>query len=482
MISKPGLAPVHAEGPPRRRTAEGAAVGGGRPEDRWFRWRSVLLAAGAVCSVVVVVALWVSHQGVSLLARGVLGSDDLGRLTGLVASDLLLLQVLLMARIPWVERTWGHDVLVRWHRALGFTSFLGMSAHVVLIVAEYAHHDGLSVLDQLVEFTANRRGLPLAMVGTLLLVGVVGLSVRAARRRLRYEAWHLLHLYAYLGIGLALPHQLWAGADFLASSLARIYWWTLYLAALGAVLVFRIGLPTWRSAYHRPRVAEVREEAPGVVSVRMTGHRLDRLPARAGQFFHWRFLDGPGWSRAHPYSLSAAPARNELRITVRGVGDGSRRMARLEPGTRVLIEGPFGTLTAQRRRRPRVLFIAAGVGITPIRALLEELPFAPGEATLLYRVPRSEDAVLAGEIGELVARRAVRFHYLVGPRRKAASWLPADASPRLSDAEHLERLVPGVADHDVYVCGPSAWMAAVRRSARHAGVPAARLHAEDFAW
>ncbi|MDT5031351.1 MAG: hypothetical protein QOC94_1522 [Actinoplanes sp.] len=136
-------------------------------------------------------------------------------------------------------------------------------------------------------------GMLLATAGTALLTAVVVLSVRAARRRQRYETGHLLHLYAYLG-GLALPHQLWTGADFTVSAPARVYWWSLYGSALAAVLAFRVGLPVWRSAYHRFRVAQVGTEAPGVVSVYIRGHRLDRLPVSAGQFFLWRFLDGPG--------------------------------------------------------------------------------------------------------------------------------------------------------------------------------------------
>ena len=85
----------------------------------------------------------------------------------------------------------------------------------------------------------------LALAGTLCLVMVVVTSVRAARRRLRYESWHLLHLYAYLGVGLALPHQLWTGQEFLASPAATVYWWTLWGAAAGAVLVCRVGLPLY---------------------------------------------------------------------------------------------------------------------------------------------------------------------------------------------------------------------------------------------
>jgi ferredoxin-NADP reductase len=167
---------------------------------------------------------------------------------------------------------------------------------------------------------------------------------------------------------------------------------------------------------------------------------------------------------------------------VQAVGDGSNRVSRLKPGTRVLIEGPYGALTADRRRNRRVLLIAAGVGITPMRALLEELPYHHGEATLLYRVTKPDGAVFTDELADLTASRGVRVHYLAGPRRRAASWLPAGSGTELTDAEHLKRLVPDVADRDVWLCGPSPWMAAVRAAAREAGVPAEHLHSEDFAW
>lgn len=468
-----------------------ATVAAGPPPDspgtpRLVRWpRQVggdLLGTLAIASVAAVVTLWISNGGIQDLSLGPIGTDAVGRLTGLLASDLMLLQVLLMARIPWVERAWGHDVLARRHRLFGFLSFWFMIAHIVLITCEYAYHEGISVLDQALELPTSGRGTLVAVVGAVLLVLVVGMSIRAARRRVRYESWHLLHLYAYLGVGLALPHQIWAGTEFNNSVAARVYWWTLYGATLASVLIFRLGLPCWRSWYHRLRVVSVLPEAPGVVSVLVRGHRLDRLPARAGQFLFWRFLDGPGWSRAHPYSLSAAPRSDQLRITVQDVGDGSTRVAQLKPGTRVLIEGPYGTLTAARQTRARVLLLAAGVGITPIRALLEELPYQPGDATLLYRATSQDTMVFADELTELATQRGVQVHYLLGPRRHATSWLPAGSGTEGSDAEHLRRLVPDVAERDVFLCGPSQWMAAVRTAALKAGVPANRLHAEDFTW
>ena len=447
-----------------------------RARRRPFGWADLLGPLG-IGTVVAVVFLWLHNQGLASVYSGTdraIGS--LGLLTGLLSSDLMLLQVFLLARIPLVERAWGHDVLVHRHRLLGLWSFWLMLAHVALYAVERWGRDGWAAV--LAVFITDSWML-FATAGTLLIIGVVVTSIRWARRRLRYESWHLLHLYAYLGIGFAFPHQLADGADF-HGPIALLFWWTLYLTALAAILTFRIGLPAWRSWYHRLRVAGVRTEAPGVVSVVVQGRRLDKLRTRSGQFFTWRFLGGPGWTRGHPYTVSAAPKPDHLRVTIQVVGDGSTRAAQLRPGTRVLVEGPYGTMTAQQRTHPRMLLIAAGVGITPMRALLEDTPYAPGDATLIYRFRRREHAIFINELNAIADRRGVDLFYLPGSRRADDSWQPAgghrDDTPALID------LVPDLADRDIYVCGPPAWNTTVRAALHRAGAHPTQIHSEDFGW
>ncbi|WP_432826932.1 ferredoxin reductase family protein [Dactylosporangium sp. CA-092794] len=450
------------------------------PGTRRVAWRGWgdLFGVAALASNVVVIWLWVSNQGIQKL--DVNAPATLVLPTGLLASNLMLLQVLMVARIPVIERAWGFDVLARRHRIAGFVSFWLMVAHVVLTVIVYATQD--SGWDKLWWVVIRQPGILMAVIGTLLIVVAVALSIRAARRRLRYESWHLIHLYTYAGMGLALPHQILVGPDFRQTAWARVYWWTLYLAAALAVLIFRVALPLWRSWYHRLRVLEVVTEAPGTTSVLVGGRRLNELPLRAGQFCFWRFLDGPGWSRAHPYSVSMAPRADFLRVTIQDVGDGSARAATLQAGTRALIEGPYGRLTADLRTRDRLVFIAAGTGITPIRALLEELPYEPGDATLVYRVSDPDGALFAAELAELAEQRGLTLHVLAGPRRDDDSWLPRSVPADTSDAEYLARLAPGVADSDVYLCGPPRWMTSVHTAALKAGVPRGRLHTEEFTW
>jgi predicted ferric reductase len=422
---------------------------------------------------------WDADGGVADLADWDSGLTSVGRLTGLWSADLLLVQVLLMSRLPPLEHAFGRDRLARIHRLIGLLSFDLMLAHIVTIIAGYASGLWAEVPATIWELITAYGGVLLAVAGTACLIMVVVTSVKAARRRLRYESWHLLHLYAYLGVGLALPHQLWTGQEFLQSPAATVYWWTLWATAAAALVVWRILLPVCRSLRHGLRVISVVRESSDVVSVYLAGRRLDRLPLRAGQFINVRFLDRPGWTRANPFSLSAAPNGQTLRITAKALGEGSARLARLRPGTRVLFEGPYGRLSSRARTRHRVVLAGAGVGITPLRALAEGLDYAPGEAILLQRY--TSEPLFARELGTLAAQRGLQVVPLRGPRRTAASVL-GPAAAITGELRALQRWIPDLADCDVFLCGPTVWTNGLEGLMITAGVPSDRIHTESFGW
>lgn len=443
------------------------------------RVRAACLAAFWLLNSLVIV-LWADGSGLQDLINGGQWMTSLGRLSGLVASVLLLIQVFLMARVPVIEQSWGQDRLTALHRLVGFTSFWLMLVHIVTITIGYAGNDLGALWSTLVDFTLNYPGMLLAVAGTLSLLMVVVTSLRAARRRLRYQTWHLLHLYAYLGAGLALPHQLWTGRDFLSSPLATVFWWTIYAVALGSVILWRLMLPLYRSLRHRITVESVHTDASGATTVTMRGQRLHLLAVRSGQFFQFRFLDGPGWSRAHPFSLSASPRSGLLRISAAPVGPGSRRLRELSPGTKVLIEGPYGMLHDGVRSRRKVLLMAAGIGIAPLRALLEDIAAQPDDVTVIHRVSSTDRAALHTEVAELTRAREARYVLIAGPRdRRIETWLPASDHP-VDPAQGLLEIVPDLGDHDVYLCGSGPWMELAQRALLDAGLPRRQLHREDF--
>ena len=443
-------------------------------------WWADVASAVTWLSVVAVVALWVSNAGLQELGFSATGVTAVGRLAALLSGDLLLILVLLMARIPFVERAYGQDGLAQRHRTLGFLSFNLLLAHLVLTISGYAVSDRKSFLSQTWSLISTYPGIPLAAVAFVVIVLVVVTSIRFAKKHLRYETWHLVHVYAYLSVALVLPHEIATGTEFLSTYGARIYWLTLYATVLAATLLYRVALPMWRTWRHRLVVSQVVQEAPDVVSIHLKGRALQRMPLAAGQFMNFRFLDGPDWLQAHPYSLSAAPRTDRLRITVKGLGDSFDRMSQLRPGIRVLMEGPYGRLTSAVRTRRRITLIAAGIGITPMRALLEEFDYDPNEATLIYRANTPTDLVFRSELDELARVRGARVYYLIGERiPDRESWLPI-AAARWSDAAALERLVPDIALQDVFICGGEAWMEAARLAASEAGVPDSQIHIERF--
>ncbi|MBM9503287.1 ferredoxin reductase family protein [Actinacidiphila acididurans] len=447
---------------PPRQARHAVAAGGSRSPAAVVL---VLAWAGAAAAV----ALW-WHD-----TRAVVGHADwllgAGRIAGLLTGYCCALLVLLMARIPALERGVGSDRVARWHAMAGRYTVCLLIAHIVLILWGYAAQAHAAVLHESWTVIWTYPDMRKGALGGLLLLVVGAVSVRAARRRLRYETWYYLHLLTYLAIFLAFWHQLALGADFVGSTGARAFWYGLYGAAAAAVLWFRVLAPVRLNLRHRLRVHSVVPEAPGVVSVLVRGERLPDLGARAGHFFRWRFL-APGlrWT-ASPYSLSAAPRPDLLRITVKAVGGHSAALARLRPGTRIWAEGPYGALTAARRSREKVLLLAGGVGVTPLRALFESLSARRGDLTLVYRARTAEDLALRGELESIAAARGARLIFALNA--------PDGRRPVLT-AAGLRATLPDIAQHDVYLCGPPGMTRASYEALRAAGVPARRIHHESF--
>jgi len=426
-----------------------------------------LLVAGAGLGGTLAVTL-TSEPASLLSARGGLLTYA-GSLTGMIGTYLALIMVLLVSRIPFVERVAGQDGLLRLHRAIAPWPISLLAAHALFLTLGYAEaaragawHEAGVLLTRYPDVLTASIGLAL-----MCLIGII--SVRAVRRRLRREIWWLIHLWMYLALAISFAHVIVLGPAFVDHPLTQAVWSGAWAATAGLVLCYRAGLPVIRSLRHRLTVTEVSPEGPGVVSVICTGRRLDRLAVSGGQFFFWRFLTKGVWWQAHPYSLSALPQPPYLRLTVKAVGDHSALLGTIRPGTRIAIEGPYGAFTRYAQRRPRALLVAAGIGVTALRALLEDLPRGSAPVVLI-RGRRPEDLVLSKEVRELVRHRRGTIHELVGPREEA-----------VIDEASLPRLVPDLDQRDVYVCGPEGFVASIVDAARNLGIPDEAIHHEAFA-
>jgi predicted ferric reductase len=465
----PGPAPVTAPSRARRSAAPVAPVSPFYAADQ--ATREGLVAAVIALGAVLVVFMW-WHDTSPALVRGT-GPwlTSAGRVTGLVGTYLVVIEVLLMGRVAWLDRLIGMDRLALWHRRNGEYSIGLLVAHAVLTIWGYAVTGHQGLVHETSSVVLSYPDMLAATIGLFLLLGIGILSGRAVRRRVGYHTWYFIHLYTYVALALSFAHQFNTGIDFARHPLNRALWIALY-AVVGLLLIaYRVGKPVRDLLRHQLRVAKVVDEGAGMVSVYVRGRRLDELAARSGQFFLWRFLTPDGWWQAHPYSLSSAPNGKWLRLTVKALGDHSITTAQIRPGTRILAEGPYGAFTAERRRLRKVLLIGAGVGITPLRALFESLPGNGDDVKLIFRARSEADLVFRDELERIAAARRSPVEYLVGPRA---------AHPDYLSAGHLRALVPDITQRDVFVCGPAPLQEQVVAALRAVGVRRGQIHSENF--
>ena len=393
----------------------------------------------------------------------------ISRFFALTGSYLSIIGLLLIARIPWVENALGHDRLVVWHRkAMPYALYM-ITLHVLLVALGYAGSEGKVVVHELWVMVTTYPWMLPAFVGFVLLILAGITSYKQVRSKIKYETWWVIHLYTYLGVALSFMHQILTGGMFIGHPLNRAYWIGLYIAVVLAIVIWRIALPTYRSLRHNLVISKIEHEGPGVVSIYVSGKEISKLRAQGGQFFNWRFMTKDRWHESHPFSLSAAPTDTELRFTVKALGDSSKEIENIPIGTRVIIEGPYGIFTRDMASQfKHVTLIGGGVGITPLRAIIEEIPDSTS-IDVIYRSRDESDLVLKNELDQLVASRGIRVHYLVGPR----TLYPINQFT-------IKKYAPRFADSDVYVCGPQSLIDSVVEACSEAGIPKNRIHHEAF--
>ncbi|HYK98000.1 MAG TPA: ferredoxin reductase family protein [Candidatus Acidoferrales bacterium] len=401
--------------------------------------------------------------------------NTIGRVTALIGTYLLLWQLLLLSRLPWLERAFGMERLIWLHRWNGYLTTTFIGAHVVTQTMGYALDQRDTILGQLGDFIVHYDGVLPAIGATVLLAAVTVTSIGAARRGMSYQTWYFIHLYAYLAIALAFAHQILTGADFIANELFTLSWWLLYAIVFAAIVLHRLVGPIARSLRHGFYVARVEREASGAVSLYVGGRDLHDFHFEPGQFAIWRFLDAKRWWEAHPFSLSATPNGEHLRLTLKRAGDFNEHASSIRVGTPVLLEGPFGRFTRRSATRQKALLVAGGIGITPIRALAEHLAEDGVDVCVLYRCTREGELAFRDELGDLSKTYGTRVEYLLSDRallgRPGGEWLMPN---------NLLTLVPDIVDRDIFVCGPLGMTAKVKRGLLHIGVSPYQIHTEAF--
>ncbi len=375
-----------------------------------------------------------------------------GKLFGLLGAYLTLVQLLLIGRVKWIERVFGHDKLAKFHHTSGYYAYSFLVAHFSIMLLTY----GLEVLT--FEDTLK------AFIGFCILTFTIFLSVKIVRSKLQYETWYYVHVLVYLFIALAFSHQLQSGSDFYGNNLFIGYWYFLYIFVFVNLIYFRFFLPLWLFAKYRFFVSEVKKETADTTSVYISGRDIKNLKVIPGQFIIVRFLTKKLWWQAHPFSVSDYFNNQNIRLTIKNSGDFTAEIPSLKVRTPVVIDGPHGGFTTENITKNKFLLIAGGVGITPIRTILEDLVSKKLNVALLYSTKEGEEIIFKQELDILQTKYNFKFAYF---------------AERI-DGEKIKTQVPDFQDREIFICGPVPMMDAISKDLQDRGVTNSLIHTERF--
>jgi predicted ferric reductase len=406
------------------------------------------------------------------------------RFSALSGTALLLLHLVLVARVPWIEAIVGLDRLTGAHKKLGKPLLYVLSLHVATAIWASAEQNGIGLWDGLILLVAHYQEMLIALVGFGLMILVTVSSINAARKKLSYEVWYLIHLTSYIAVFLSIPHQFAFGSEFLAQPWLSTYFAALYIFVLANVVWFRSLQPVISSLRLGLRVTKVEPTTNNATSVYISGKHTKSFNFKSGQFYMVRVMTLIDFWKPHPFSASNSSGERYLRFTIGNRGDFTSRMQSIKVGTRIVLEGPYGIFTEAKRTKQKVTLIAGGIGVAPIRSLAQQLASKPNDLTILYRANNARDATLAKELVAIAEGKGHELHVLTGERSSRVPWLPASIadSSKLPDYALLTQLAPDILDSDVYVCGPTQWTKEFLATLNKLSVPKSQIHVEEFAW
>lgn len=431
----------------------------------------ILIAA----NLLVVCGFWGSSSGSMLTDSWSDGGPAiaLGRLTGLLLQLTLLIQLILIGRVTFIERALGFDRLNWLHRRIGYSLAALLVLHPLLLTWGYSLVNEQTAPSAFIGLVIGFDEVLQAVLGFILLIGVIAASVPWVRRKLRYESWHFIHLATYVAMWLSFSHQVESGGDFANRSL-YVYWYALNGGVIGVYFLYRFLRPFASWYRHRFVVSRIVQESPDVWSVYITGRNMAAFRFEPGQFATLHLLTRGLWA-GHPFSFSQEYDGVTLRFSIKALGDGTSLIAKLRPGVRVLIDGPLGTFVPRKARTDKFLLIGGGIGITPLRAIAGALAPRGADIVVLYGARTKEHVALLNELTQKVGST----HLFLSGETGA---LPPGAVRGTIDTAAIRQLVPDVKQRDVYVCGPVPMMDALIRSLHDLGVPSEQIHSERFAF
>jgi predicted ferric reductase len=391
---------------------------------------------------------------------------------GFVGLAIIGLQFGVTARFRWITSPFGIDVIYHFHRQISLVAIVLIVAHPVILFI--IRPETLALLNPVTATWPARFGLT-ALLALLILVGV---SLWRERLRINYEAWRLSHgVLATLAVSLALLHILGIN-HYIATPWKRTLWVAFSVGWVGLLFYVRVLKPFL--ILRRPyRVTEVVEERGDCWTLVLRPENHDGIDFKSGQFVWLNVWHSPIALTEHPFSIaSSALERDPISLTIKDLGDFTSTIREVPVGKRVYVDGPYGSFTTYRERADRFVFIAGGIGITPIMSMVRTHAGRndPREFILIYANKDWDGVTFREELEALQQAMNLTVTYVL--EDPPEGW---DQEVGFVTEEIIRRAVPEPLDDAQYfICGPDPMMDAVEAALHDIGVPLGQYHSERY--
>ena len=404
--------------------------------------------------------------------------NDVGRNFALVGFMILVVQFLLAARIKWIERAFGLDILIRYHKYVALAAVGFLVSHPILLAMGHRSWRLLTALD-----------LPwyiwMGKVALVLLIVNILFSIYQGKLGLKFEKWRMGHDLSAIAILVLIFLHSWFAGDDLKVLPMQVLWITLVTGASILFIHHRFLRPAL--VQRRPyRVEEIRQETEDVWTVELAPPKGlaigDYMP---GQFHFLTFFRAQALPvEEHHWTISSSPAQKSyISSTIKAVGDFTATIGRTRIGDTAAVHGPFGRYSYVLHPEERdLVFLAGGIGITPLMAMLRHMRDVGDtrSVTLLYANKKEEGIVFRDELQLIAAGKKPSLTLVHVLSRPDGNWTGETGH---LDREKIETYCgPSLGEKTFYVCGPVKMAEGLMEILRGMGVSKGRIRREIFSF
>lgn len=396
----------------------------------------------------------------------------IGRLAGIVATASVLLELLLMSRAPFIEKNFDLEEINEFHRLNGYTMVYALCTHVVFLVMGYGVNSHLGWWPQFLQLNTGFEDVLKASIGSVVFIITAITSLHLMRKYLPYEVWYFIHIVVYGGVLLAFGHQVHSGGDIVSQNWMQIFWYLVYGFVFAMLAYYRFGRQILYLWLYNFTVSRVVQESRTIFSVYIAGKSINKFKYNAGNYASLRFFNKDLFIESHPFSIASVAGANELRFTIKASGDFTKQLPAVPIGTKVLIDGPRGSFTADRATKNNVLLIAGGIGFAPFIPLASTLLANGKNVQVLYTLHDASEIVFKQEFSDLLAKYPkfrLKVH-ISGTNGR----ITADLLKHYS-VNHEKEI-------STFICGPDEMTTKVREMLINLGMPKRNITTERFSF